>query len=182
MSDKDIKNDNLEEDLDEKEAEKADINPKDEKQPDKKDKNDEAKEYLERLQRTMAEFDNFRKRTAKEKSQMFESGAKEVLEVLLPVIDNFERALSSCDEDAKEDNKAFVQGVEMIYKQLIGVLEEVGVKEIDAVGKEFDPNFHNAVTHVEDDELGENIVAEEFQKGYMYKDSVLRYSMVKVAN
>lgn len=141
------------------------------------EKETEAKSYLDRLQRTMAEFDNFRKRTTKEKSMMYENGAKESLEPLLAVMDNFERAL-----DAKEEDNAFVQGIEMIYKQLKTVLEDLGVTEIEAVGQPFDPNFHNAVTHVEDDAFGENEVAEVFQKGYMYKDSVLRYSMVKVAN
>lgn len=141
------------------------------------EKETEAKSYLDRLQRTMAEFDNFRKRTAKEKSVMYENGAKESLEPLLAVMDNFERAL-----DAKEEDNAFVQGIEMIYKQIKTVLEDLGVTEIEAVGQPFDPNFHNAVTHVEDDAFGENEVAEVFQKGYMYKDSVLRYSMVKVAN
>lgn len=140
-------------------------------------KDEEVKSYVDRMQRTMAEFDNFRKRTAKEKSAMYENGAKESLEPLLAVIDNFERAL-----DSAEESDAFVQGIEMIYKQLLSVLEEQGVTEIKAEGEEFDPNFHNAVTHVDDDSFGENVVAEVFQKGYMYKDSVLRYSMVKVAN
>ena len=140
----------------------------------------ENKELLNRLQRSMAEFDNFRKRTLKEKSMMYENGAKECLEAILPVVDNFERAIGSCEEDIKET--AFVKGIEMIYNQLESVLKEIGVAEIEAVGKEFDPNYHNAVTHVDDDEYGENEVVEQFQKGYIYKDSVLRYSMVKVAN
>ena len=130
--------------------------------------------------RNMAEFDNFRKRTEKEKSQMFEMGAKSIVEKVLPVVDHFERGLSSIPEEQKED--AFVQGMEQIYKQMLTMLEEAGVKPIEAVGKEFDPNFHNAVMHVEDENFGENIVAEEFQKGYLYKESVVRHSMVKVAN
>ena len=128
----------------------------------------------------MAEFDNFRKRTEKEKSQMYEIGAKDIIDKILPVIDNFERGLSVVTEDKKDDS--FVQGMEMIYKQLMTTLEAAGVKVIEAVGQEFNPDFHNAVMHVEDDEVGENIVVEEFQKGYMYRESVVRYSMVKVAN
>ena len=147
----------------------------------KKDKKDEKIEELtDRLTRQMAEFDNFRKRTEKEKSQMYEIGAKDIIDKILPVIDNFERGLSVVPEDKKDDS--FVQGMEMIYKQLMTTLESAGVKVIEAVGQEFNPDFHNAVMHVEDDEVGENIVVEEFQKGYMYRDSVVRYSMVKVAN
>lgn len=151
------------------------------KKKDKKDKKDEKIEELnDRLIRQMAEFDNFRKRSEKEKSQMFEIGAKSIVEKLLPVLDNFERGLASLNEEQKQD--PFVQGVEKIYKQLFTSLEEAGVKPIEAVGCEFNPDFHNAVMHIEDENLGENIVAEEFQKGYMYKDSVVRHSMVKVAN
>ena len=147
----------------------------------KKDKSEQKVEELtDRLKRTMAEFDNFRKRTEKEKAAMFEVGAKSVIEKMLPVIDNFERGLAAVPEDKKED--AFVVGMDKIYKQFLTTLEEVGVKPIEAVGQEFDPNFHNAVMHVEDEELGENIVAEELQKGYMYRDAVVRHSMVKVAN
>ena len=148
---------------------------------DKKDKKDEKIEELtDRLTRQMAEFDNFRKRTEKEKSQMYEVGAKDIIEKILPVVDNFERGLDAVKEEDKED--PFIQGMEMVYKQLMTVLGELGVKPIEAVGKEFDPNLHNAVMHVEDETVGENIVVEEFQKGYMYKDSVVRHSMVKVAN
>lgn len=148
---------------------------------DKKDKKDEKIEELtDRLTRQMAEFDNFRKRTEKEKSQMYEVGAKDIIEKILPVVDNFERGLGAVTEEEKEN--AFVQGMEKVYKQLMTTLEGIEVKPIEAVGKEFDPNFHNAVMHVEDENLGENIVAEEFQKGYMYRDSVVRHSMVKVAN
>lgn len=147
----------------------------------KKDKKDEKIEELtDRLQRTMAEFDNYRKRTDKEKASMYIIGAKEVVEKILPVIDNFERGLASATPEQKAD--PFVDGFDKIYKQLCKTLEDMGVKVIEAVGKEFDPNFHNAVMHVEDENVGENIVVEEFQKGYMYKDFVVRHSMVKVAN
>ena len=147
----------------------------------KKDKKDEQIEDLtDRLRRQMAEFENFRKRTEKEKSQMFDMGAKTIVEKVLPVIDNFERGLKSIPEDQKGGPVA--SGMEMIYKQLITVLSDLGVTPIEAVGQEFDPNLHNAVMHAEDEGLGENIVAEEFQKGYKYKDTVLRHSMVKVAN
>ena len=147
----------------------------------KKDKKDEQIEELnDRLRRTMAEFDNFRKRTEKEKSAMYEIGAKSIVERILPVIDNFERGLSAPPAD--ESAKAFVDGMDMIYKQLLKTLEESGVKAIEAVGQEFDPNFHNAVMHVEDENVGENVIVEEFQKGYLYRDSVVRHSMVKVAN
>ena len=151
------------------------------KKKNKKDKKDEKIEELtDHLTRQMAEFDNFRKRTEKEKTQMYEVGAKSVVEKILPVVDNFERGLAAVPEEQKED--PFVQGMEKIYKQMMTTFEEIGVKPIEAVGKEFDPDFHNAVMHVEDEELGENIVAEEFLKGYMYRDSVVRHSMVKVAN
>ena len=151
------------------------------KKKEKKDKKDEQIEELtDRLKRQMAEFDNFRKRTEKEKAAMFEVGAKSVIEKMLPVIDNFERGLAAVPEDKKED--AFVVGMDKIYKQFLTTLEEAGVKPIEAVGQEFDPNLHNAVMHVEDEEFGENIIAEEFQKGYTYRDSVVRHSMVKVAN
>ena len=147
----------------------------------KKDKKDEKIEELtDRLTRQMAEFDNFRKRTEKEKSQMYEIGAKDIIEKILPVVDNFERGIAAVPEDEKSN--PFAEGMEKIYKQLMTTLEEVGVKPIEAVGKEFDPDFHNAVMHVEDEEFGENIITEEFQKGYLYRDSVVRHSMVKVAN
>ena len=147
----------------------------------KKDKKDEKIEELtDRLTRQMAEFDNFRKRTEKEKSQMYEIGAKDIIEKILPVVDNFERGLSSVSEEDKAT--PFAEGMEKIYKQLMTTLEGIGVKPIESVGQEFNPDFHNAVMHVEDEELGENIIAEEFQKGYMYRDSVVRHSMVKVAN
>ena len=147
----------------------------------KKDKKDEKIEELtDRLTRQMAEFDNFRKRTEKEKSQMYEIGAKDIIEKILPVVDNFERGIAAVPEEEKSN--PFAEGMEKIYKQLMTTLEEIGVKPIEAVGQEFDPDFHNAVMHVEDEEGGENIITEEFQKGYLYRDSVVRHSMVKVAN
>ena len=147
----------------------------------KKDAKDEKIEELsDKLLRQMAEFDNFRKRTEKEKSAMYEIGAKDIIEKLLPVVDNFERGLTAVPEEQKED--AFVTGMEMIYKQMMTMLEGVGVKPIEAVGQEFNPDLHNAVMHVEDETVGDNVVVEEFQKGYTYRDSVVRYSMVKVAN
>ena len=155
-----------------------DISEKSSKKTDPKDK--KIEELNDRLLRNMAEFDNFRKRSEKEKSQMFEIGAKDIIEKILPVLDNFERGLAAIPEEEK--GTAFAQGVEQIYKQFVTVLEDAGVKAIEAVGTEFDPNFHNAVMHGEDEELGENIVAEEYQKGYMYKESVVRHSMVKVVN
>lgn len=147
----------------------------------KKDKKDEQIEELtDKVKRQMAEFDNFRKRTEKEKSQMYDMGAKTIVEKILPVIDNFERGLAAVPEESKED--AFVVGMDKIYRQMLTVLEEAGVTPIEAVGAEFDPNFHNAVMHVEDESVGENIVVEELQKGYTYKGFVVRHSMVKVAN
>lgn len=147
----------------------------------KKDKKDEKIEELtDKLTRQMAEFDNFRKRSEKEKSQMYEIGAKDIIEKILPVVDNFERGLDSIPEEEK--GSPFAEGMEKIYKQLMTTLDSLGVKPIKAVGQEFNPDFHNAVMHVEDEEFGENVVAEEFQKGYMYRESVVRHSMVKVAN
>lgn len=149
------------------------------KKKDKKDKKDaQIEELTDKVRRQMAEFENFRKRSEKEKTQMYEVGAKGILEKILPVVDNFERGLKGMEES--ED--PFAQGMQMIYKQLMTSLEEAGVKAIEAVGQKFNPDFHNAVMHVEDDEFGENEIVEEFQKGYMYHDSVLRHSMVKVAN
>ena len=147
----------------------------------KKDKKDEKiDELTDRLTRQMAEFDNFRKRTEKEKSQMYEIGAKDIIEKILPVVDNFERGLGSMSEEDKAT--PFAEGMEKIYKQLMTTLDGIGVKPIEAVGQEFNPDFHNAVMHEESEEVGENIITEEFQKGYMYRDSVVRHSMVKVAN
>ena len=142
----------------------------------KKDKKDEKIEELtDRVKRQMAEFDNFRKRTEKEKASMYE-----IIEKILPVVDNFERGLAAVPEEEKDS--PFADGMTKIYKQMMTVFEEMGVKAIDAVGEEFNPDYHNAVMHVEDEEAGENVVVEEFQKGYLYKDHVVRHSMVKVAN
>lgn len=147
----------------------------------KKDKKDEQIEELtDKLTRQMAEFDNYRKRTEKEKASMYEIGAKSIIEKLLPVVDNFERGLAAIPEEQREES--FVTGMEMIYKQIMTMFESVGVQTIEAVGQEFNPDFHNAVMHVEDENVGDNIIVEEFQKGYMYRDTVVRYSMVKVAN
>ena len=146
--------------------------------PDKKDL--AIADLTDRLKRSMAEFDNFRKRSEKEKATMFDMGARSVAEKLLPVVDNFERAMLATPSEG--EGKAFADGIAMIYNQMTKTLEDLGVKPIDCVGKEFDPNLHNAVMHIEDESLGENVVAEELLKGYMYKDSVLRHSMVKVAN
>ncbi len=143
-------------------------------------KDAKIEELTDRIMRTMAEFDNFRKRTEKEKSQMYDIGVKSVIEKLLPIVDNFERGLGALTEMDKEN--AFAQGMEMIYKQLINTFEEIGVKQIEALGKEFDPALHNAVMHGEDDSMGENIISDEFQKGYIYRDIVVRHSMVKVVN
>lgn len=151
------------------------------KKKNKKDKKDEKIEELtDKLTRQMAEFDNFRKRTEKEKSQMYEIGAKDILVKMLPVVDNFERGLLGVPQEQKDD--AFVQGMDKIYKQILATFEEIGVKPIEAVGAEFNPDLHNAVMHVEDEDSGENVIVEEFQKGYTYRDSVIRHSMVKVAN
>lgn len=146
--------------------------------PPKKDKKDVLIEELnDKVARQLAEFENFRKRTEKEKLQNYTIGAKDALEKILPVLDNFERGLANADL-----SDPFAEGMDKVYKQFVTTLESLGVTPIDAAGKEFDPNFHNAVMHVDDESLGENIVVEELQKGYMYKDQVLRYSMVKVAN
>ena len=175
------------EDTESKETEEAKETSggKEEKKKKKADKKEQAyeekiAELNDRVMRQMAEFDNYRKRTEKEKSQMFEIGAKDIIEKVLPVVDNFERGLSALSDEEKES--AFAQGIEKIYKQLTQVLADAGVEPIEAVGKEFNPDFHNAVMHAEDENLGENIVAEEFQKGYTYKGSVVRHSMVKVVN
>ena len=144
----------------------------------KKDKKDEKIEELtDRLQRQMAEFDNFRKRTDREKSEMFDMGARDVIEKILPVVDNFERGLAGADEA-----DPFVQGMSKIYKQMTKILTDMGVETIEAEGAEFDPNLHNAVMHEDNPDVGENIITQELQKGYKYKDVVVRHSMVKVAN
>ncbi|MEG1361293.1 MAG: nucleotide exchange factor GrpE [Lachnospiraceae bacterium] len=169
------------EELQKEEPEKKGTFKKKEKK-EKKDRKDELiAELNDRVKRQMAEFDNFRKRTEKEKSQMFEIGAKSIVEAILPVVDNFQRGLATAATPQQKQDP-FVEGMDKTYKQMMVVLEEVGVKAIEAVGKEFDPNLHNAVMHVEEEGAGENIVTEEFQKGYTYRDTVVRHSMVKVAN
>ena len=150
------------------------------RKPKKDPRDEKIEELTDRVTRQMAEFDNFRKRTEKEKAAMYEIGAKSVIEKLLPVVDNFERGFSTVAEEDKDD--AFVKGMEMVYKQIMTTFETIGVKPIEAVGQEFNPDLHNAVMHEDDESVGENIVLEEFQKGYTYHDSVVRYSMVKVAN
>ena len=148
------------------------------KKKDKKDKKDlQIEELTDRVRRQMAEFDNFRKRTEKEKAASFEIGARSVIEKILPVVDNFERGLDNADL-----SDPFADGMSKIYKQLMTTLEAMDVKPINAAGKPFDPDLHNAVMHVDDDTVGENIVVEELQKGYTYRGTVVRYSMVKVAN
>ena len=151
------------------------------KKKKKKDKMEEKIEELEdRVKRQMAEFDNFRKRTEKEKTQMYDMGAKSIIEKILPVIDNFERGLAAVPEEQRED--AFVVGMDKVYRQMLTELDASGVKPIEAVGQEFDPNFHNAVMQVESEEYDSGVVAQELQKGYMYKDSVVRHSMVAVVS
>lgn len=139
-----------------------------------------TEEANDKYKRLLAEFENARTRNEKESKRNYVIGAKEVLEKLLPVVDNFERALQTVPEEDKD--RAFEQGIDKIYKQIMVTLEEIGVTPMNATGEEFNPDLHNAVMHVEDEEAGENVVVEELQKGYMYKDEVLRYSMVKVAN
>lgn len=190
--DKDLEDIKVDIDVDEeaKETEEAEESKKESRkekkerkkeEKEKKDKKDEQIEELkDRVTRQMAEFENFRKRTEKEKSQMFEVGVKTMVEKILPVVDNFERGLAQLPEDKKDDS--FVEGMNMIYKQIMTAFDEIGVKPIEAVGKEFDPNLHNAVMHVDDDTLPDNSIVEEFQKGYIYHDQVVRHSMVKVAN
>lgn len=147
----------------------------------KKDKKDEQIEDLnDRLRRQMAEFDNFRKRSEKEKSQMFDMGARSIIEKVLPVVDNFERGLAAVPEEQKDD--AFVTGMDKIYKQLMTELDAIGVKPIEALGQEFNPDLHNAVMQVESEEYDPGVVAQELQKGYTYKDTVVRHSMVAVVS
>ena len=172
------------EETEESEAEDGQEAPADEKKgffKKKKDKKDEQIEELnDKLKRQMAEFDNFRKRTEKEKTQMYDMGAKSIIEKILPVIDNFERGLAAVPEEQRED--AFVLGMDKVYRQMLTELDASGVKPIEAVGQEFDPNFHNAVMQVESEEYDSGVVAQELQKGYMYKDSVVRHSMVAVVS
>ena len=179
--------DSEEKDSEEKDSEEKDSEEKDSKdkglfgKKKKKDKKDEQIEDLnDRLRRQMAEFDNFRKRSEKEKSQMFDMGARSIIEKVLPVVDNFERGLAAVPEEQKDD--AFVTGMDKIYKQLMTELDAIGVKPIEALGQEFNPDLHNAVMQVESDEYEPGVVAQELQKGYMYKDTVVRHSMVAVVS
>lgn len=153
------------------------------KKKEKQDKKEEAyKEQISQLEdkvkRQLAEFENFRNRTEKEKTAMFETGAKSVIEKMLPIVDNFERGLATIDPE--DENDAFTEGMKMVYRQLLTELENLGVKPIEAVGKEFDPNLHNAVMQVESEEYESGVVAQELQKGYTYRDTVVRYAMVSV--
>ncbi|MCR5515572.1 MAG: nucleotide exchange factor GrpE [Lachnospira sp.] len=167
-----------------KEASKAEETKTEEASETKEAKKDpkdlKIAELTDRVQRQMAEFDNFRKRTEKEKSAMFEMGASDIIKKLLPVIDNFERGFKSVSDEELET--PFAKGMDMVYKQFLKLLEDADVKPIEAVGNEFNPDLHNAVMHVDDESVGENIIVEEFEKGYTYRDSVIRHSMVKVAN
>ena len=163
---------------DTQEEKKEDKKKKTKKKKDKKD--EKIEELNDRLMRNLAEFENFRNRSEKAKSMMFQIGAKSVIEKMLPVVDNLERGFDGLSEEEKES--PFVKGIEAVYKQMMTAFDEMGVKPIEAVGQEFDPNLHNAVMHDEDDSDQTNVVVEEFQKGYMYKDSVVRHSMVKVLN
>ena len=179
--------DSEEKDSEEKNSEEKDSEEKDSKdkglfgKKKKKDKKDEQIEDLnDRLRRQMAEFDNFRKRSEKEKSQMFDMGARSIIEKVLPVVDNFERGLAAVPEDQKDD--AFVTGMDKVYKQLMTEFDSIGVKPIEALGQEFNPDLHNAVMQVESDEYEPGVVAQELQKGYMYKDTVVRHSMVAVVS
>ena len=184
--------DSKEKDSEEKDSEEKDSEEKDSEEKDskdkglfgkkkKKDKKDEQIEDLnDRLRRQMAEFDNFRKRSEKEKSQMFDMGARSIIEKVLPVVDNFERGLAAVPEDQKDD--AFVTGMDKVYKQLMTEFDSIGVKPIEALGQEFNPDLHNAVMQVESDEYEPGVVAQELQKGYMYKDTVVRHSMVAVVS
>ncbi len=158
-----------------------DSGSKEAREDKKKDKKDALIEELQdRVKRQMAEFDNFRKRSEKEKAGMFEMGAKSVIEQILPIVDNFERGLGAIGEEQKSD--PFVEGMDRVYRQMTEALEKLGVKPIEAVGCEFNPDLHNAVMHVEDPESPDNTIVEEFQKGYKYREQVVRHSMVKVAN
>ena len=162
------------------EAETRENEAKEAKDAKKDPKDAQIEELQDRLKRQMAEFDNFRKRTEKEKAAMYEIGANDIIVKILPVLDNFERGLAAVPEDEK--GSSFAEGIEKIYKQFVKTLEDAGVESIEAVGKQFDPNLHNAVMHVEDEKYGENEIAMELQKGYKYRGSVVRHSMVQVAN
>ncbi|NLL05139.1 MAG: nucleotide exchange factor GrpE [Clostridiaceae bacterium] len=144
------------------------------------EKSKQCEDYFDKLQRTAAEFDNFKKRTVKEKEALYSDATSEVVAAFLPVVDNLERAIEAANKDVNANS--LKEGVELVYRQMKDVLQKLNVEVIEAVGNEFDPNLHNAVSHVDDEQYGNNIIIEEFQKGYMLKDKVIRYSMVKVAN
>ncbi len=181
MDDTEVVNEEIIEDVVEEVAAEESAEAEVEVPTQKKDKKDiQIEELQDRLMRQMAEFDNFRKRSEKEKSSMYEMGAKDMVEKILPVLDNFERGLTSIPEDAK--GSPFAEGIEMIYKQFVKAMEDAGVEVIPAVGEQFNPDLHNAVMHVEDEAYGENEITTELQKGYKYRGSVVRYSMVQVAN
>ncbi len=144
------------------------------------EKSKQCEEYFNMLQRTAAEFDNYKKRTAREKEALYMDATGDVVAAFLPVVDNIERAIQAADNDA--GGTSLKEGIELVYRQFKDVMKKLNVEVIEAVGKEFDPNLHNAVSHVDDEEYGENVVVEEFQKGYILKDKVIRHSMVKVAN
>ena len=189
LAEEDLTKENTEEDIREETRETEEEISREEENPEKETDEiaeesskleEKLKEANDKYVRLFAEFDNFRNRSEKEKSQRYDFGARDMVERILPVIDNFERGLAAVPEDKADDS--FVTGMQMTYKQLMKALEDAGVKAIEAVGQEFDPEYHNAVMHVDDPEAGDNTIVEEFQKGYMYKDHVVRYSMVKVAN
>ncbi len=175
-----------EEPEEEQESEAEETSKESKKEKKKKEKADKKQDALkekveeleDRVKRQMAEFDNFRKRSEKEKTAMFETGARSVIEKILPVVDNFERGLASVPEEEKDGG--FAQGMEMIYKQLLTELDKLEVKPIPAVGEEFNPDFHNAVMQVESDEYESGVIAQELLKGYTYRDTVVRHSMVAV--
>ncbi len=170
----------LKEEASEKKSDEVSEDPKEDLEKEIEKRDETIGLLHEQLQRQMAEFDNFRKRTQKEKSEMFDMGATDILKKLLPIVDNFERGFNTIPEG--EEKTQFAIGMDMVYKQMVKMLEDCKVTPIEALGKEFDPVFHNAVSHVEKDDVGENIIVEEYEKGYMYGDTVLRHSMVIVAN
>lgn len=184
LKDKDKEKDLEETAAQEPENQEAEPENGPEDQKEKKEKKDprdaQIEELQDRLKRQMAEFDNFRKRTEKEKSSMYEIGARDMIEKILPVLDNFERGLAAVPEDQKDSS--FANGIVMIYKQFVKTLEDAGVEAIEAVGQKFDPNLHNAVMHIDDEAYGENEISQELQKGYKYRGTVVRHSMVQVAN
>lgn len=188
IKEQDVSEEEKTEETKEVDEEEAEVSREDKKAAKKKLKADKKQEALkekveeleDRVKRQMAEFENFRKRSEREKTAMFETGAKSVIEKILPIVDNFERGLATVPEEEK--NSPFAEGMEMIYKQLVSELEKIEVKPIPAVGEEFNPEFHNAVMQVESDEYESGVIAQELQKGYTYRDSVVRHSMVAVVS